>query len=776
MRRTSLRLVIVGVLMTTPVLCRADDVPAEQVLHVAVARADRTWERVTTLHPELSSREIFTGALAWCEADVHLDRLQRLFEVAARMQDRDEESRGYGNFHWRWREGAVLDYNAVEFSMQAATLVWIRHRDRLAPGARAELAEILRYAVEGCLRHRVPPSYTNIALMNASNLVLLGEALDLPDAAEEGYRRLEDVCVITWEGGVHEYCSPTYYGVDLEDLAILTAFCRREEGRRQAQALLDLLWQDIALNWFHPAERLAGARSRDYDYLHGLGYLDTHMWPAGWLEGDPTGNIYTVVAPTSPPDDLLALSRTHLPRLVRQRWGTALPETRTHYMLADVTLSCSGAGYGRTDMPLTVDLPGSRYRVRGYFIADGRRDPYGKKRIPAGPHEKALHLAPLFCGAQRTTDALGLVIYRPGDLPPDPPTLESHFVLPMDVDAAWIGERSVALTDRAAFAEPLEPGDALVLRCGTAAIGLRVPWARGLDGGGARVALVYDGNEYGAMRLTVAHHSFWGIQRADSNPGAAFWVRVGGGLADDAAFEAWRADFASAQVHTDVTDDLLRIEVAGTEGPVAVATAPPFLGCGEIVPAPDDALLELDGKDIGRALLANLEVIRRYEQRKAAGDNAIQVLAEGWYFEAESGALVPAMRVGEDEDASGGAFIWMPGKAGERTSGYGSATWQIDIPEAGDYYLWGRVLAPTPSDDSFYLRVFTATGEPVGRSDWHTGVHENWEWVPVTLAKSTEPAALPLPAGRVGIELSVREDGTKIDRLFLTPYMDQEPK
>jgi hypothetical protein len=95
------------------------------------------------------------------------------------------------------------------------------------------------------------------------------------------------------------------------------------------------------------------------------------------------------------------------------------------------------------DLPLGVDFANpDRQAVRGYFIPDARRDPYGKKKIPAGGgHDKTLHLRPFWAGIQRQTDALGLVIYRDRDYPANPPSLESHFVFPLDVDEIRAGDR-----------------------------------------------------------------------------------------------------------------------------------------------------------------------------------------------------------------------------------------------------------------------------------------------------------------------------------------------
>lgn len=88
------------------------------VVRYAAACTDGTWKRVAGPAPNLSSRELFTSALALAEAGRDLDRLETLFDLGARMQDRDPESRGYGNFRWSWSHERVLDYNAVEFCMQ----------------------------------------------------------------------------------------------------------------------------------------------------------------------------------------------------------------------------------------------------------------------------------------------------------------------------------------------------------------------------------------------------------------------------------------------------------------------------------------------------------------------------------------------------------------------------------------------------------------------------------------------------------------------------------
>jgi len=755
--------------------------PRDEIVRAAAEMAERTWRAANQQPPAVASRDLFGAALAWYEAKTHLDRIEPVLDLAAQMQDRNPQSRTYGNFRWSWQHEGVWDANAVDFCMQTGALLWIRHRHALPPAAREKLRGILELAIHGLLGHRVPETYSNIALMNAGDLILLGEAMDHPAAAAEGYARLDRYLLATWECGTHEYCSPTYYGVDLDDLVLIEAFAQNERGRQQARVLLEYFWTDIALNWFPPAQKLGGARSRDYDYLRGLGFLDQQMTANGWLPAGERNRVASIVnafARWRPPARMKAMSETRFPRLVQQIWGFEPAESRTHYLCSDVTLSAAGAGYRTMDLPLCADLPGSRECVRCYFLPDGRHDPYGKVKIQESQaHAKTLHLTPFWAAAQRRGDALGLALYRAKDVPAGTGTLESHFVMPLDVDGFWIGGRRLAAAKDKPWEIPLNPGQPLVLRKGTAAVGVRLPWARGLDGKDASAAFVFDGNPYGAVRLTVAHHAGARPDAAAARAGAAFWIRIGSGLADAAAFEKWSREFAAARQEVEAAGERVRVSVAGADGTVAVgadaAKSAPF----GLEPPPPRALLAVDGDDVGRRLLQDLEPIRTWRRNTSASTPVVISGTEGVYFEAEGGRMISPMTVGEDAGASGGWYIWMPARPGEKgSSAIGAATWQLQVAAAGKYYLWGRVQAPTPENDSFYVRAFTEEGEVLSRTDWPTGVRQAWQWIPLAIGGGRAPTALDWQAGMVNLQLRVREAGTRMDRLFVTPRADDRPR
>ena len=341
--------------------------------------------------------------------------------------------------------------------------------------------------------------------------------------------------------------------------------------------------------------------------LRGLGGLDQNLILAGILDEPLPLNIdmiFSAQVKLSPGEEIRTLS-SQFPRTVRESWGEKWYQARTHYVLPDVTLSSSAAAYGgRMDMPMTVDLPGDRNSVRGYFIADGRNDPYGKIPLPAGPHKKAFHLDPFWTAAQRGGDALGLAIYRKQDIPDIATTLVSNFVLPLDVDAVWAGEQKVDFVKGTSNSVPVKPGEAVVLRKGEAVVGLRVPWSRGLDGNAAQIFLVNDGNAFGALRLAVKQVAagqkpvFAGI-----NAGAAFWVRIGNGIKTDEEFLAWRKQFAEAAAKAETEPDGVQLEVAGADGPVSVNAKVPWSEPAKLEPAPTRAVLEVNSMDVGAKIL-----------------------------------------------------------------------------------------------------------------------------------------------------------------------------
>ena len=176
----------------------------------------------------MRSRDLFNYALLCC-ATGEYTRLESLFNTAREMQRSD------GHFWWFWGDrrkgGRGCDRNAVEFCTRAAGPLYLWGSDFINDPLRNTLREILDLAGEACLRRRVPRTNTNIALMNAMNLMLLGGGLGREELVLEGCKRFDQFCIYTWEWGIHEFCSPTYTPVHLECLGLIERFCR--DAQRQ---------------------------------------------------------------------------------------------------------------------------------------------------------------------------------------------------------------------------------------------------------------------------------------------------------------------------------------------------------------------------------------------------------------------------------------------------------------------------------------------------------------------------------------------------------------
>jgi hypothetical protein len=130
-------------------------------------------------------------------------------------------------------------------------------------------------------------------------------------------------------------------------------------------------------------------------------------------------------------------------------------------------------------------------------------------------------------------------------------------------------------------------------------------------------------------------------------------------------------------------------------------------------------------------------------------------------FEAESGSIVSPMAVASDPSASGGRFIV------SSTDDSGSATFAVDVPAAGEYVVWCRVLSPDNSTDSFYVSVDGGTEdiyETAGGAWTNT-----WQWTAVSGRNGgVNPRTFQISAGRHNLVFRGREQGTALDQILVT--------
>ena len=184
----------------------------------------REWPKIESPTPNVGSREIMDFILeagGGTDSAQYGPQIEQAFSDLERMQDRDPDSKTYGNFCWYWHETKPGDRNAVEFVTQQAVLLRLQFARNLSPAAQGSLDQMLRLVVEGIHRQKVDVGYTNIFLMKSWNLMALGQALGNPALSQEGDTMLDQWMTYTARNGIREYLSPTYYGADLDSLGLM---------------------------------------------------------------------------------------------------------------------------------------------------------------------------------------------------------------------------------------------------------------------------------------------------------------------------------------------------------------------------------------------------------------------------------------------------------------------------------------------------------------------------------------------------------------------------
>jgi len=577
----------------------------------ATAGYDRAWERYQQREPNSGARDLYGFFLTVVAHNWRPEQWAAIVALVEELHDRDPASPTYGNYRWYWRESKPNDRNALEFSMQSASLAWAAYRDRLPAEARQALAGAFALSAEGLVRHKVDVSYTNIFLMRIANSILIGETTGRPELVARGRAWFDEWFAYTRANGIHEFSSPTYYGTDLTDLGALANFSQTPAVRAQAVAALRLFWTDIAANWFEPYRGIAGAHSRDYGFLTGHGYLDQQLMRAGWLDAKTSGEMHPAIDDLTfwnPPADLHTAVPPP-PRTVIQRWGPQPWEHATHYIGRHFTLGTAGAGYGAQDKVLALTLDGGPKMALVNFTLDYHQDPYGQTQLAtADGHSKLTHLLPFVTSVQRGPEALLLAAYDPatarnpigGKSPIAYHGIGATLVLPAAAEL-WDARGPLAAGETVA----LPANSPLFLRYHDTAAALAFVLARTDTGQPATVSVVCDGAKVGAARLTAVLAG--GTPRGRSL--AAVWVRAAEGIADNESFAKFRADFlrASERTKVDLVGDTLDVSVAGLAAPLRLSAdiaREKRLAAEGAEPAPPSGILVVNGHDLGAALLA----------------------------------------------------------------------------------------------------------------------------------------------------------------------------
>ena len=165
----------------------------------------------------------------------------------------------------------------------------------------------------------------------------------------------------------------------------------------------------------------------------------------------------------------------------------------------------------------------------------------------------------------------------------------------------------------------------------------------------------------------------------------------------------------------------------------------------QIVPQPYQGVLEVDGKELGRPLLAAVQPLCSFPPN--SGPLACVTVSPGKpaYWEAESGLILPGMEVIDDASASGRCCVGQAHSDLGEPSGLCALARSVEKP--GRYWLWARVRSGDDKHGKFELRVTGEEGAVIRPSDWLLRSPGAWQWKPLQIGGKTSPVSLDLPKG-----------------------------
>jgi hypothetical protein len=474
------------------------------------AAVDSFQKSVARPNPTPPVRDLTNGALAVLALGRPAENAESLMRMAFGLQDMTA-----GTVPWQMGHPEINDANAIEFACQAVGPMLLHYGRSLSPAFKEEMRPHIRAAFTAMRNHKVAVSYTNIFLMKTVNLMLMGEVIGDAEAASEGYSMLDQWIEYTEQNGIHEFDSPTYYSVDLNSLNMGYRFAARPETRAKFQAILDYFWTDIAANWFAGRQDLAGAHSRDYDFLTGNGRLLLHTWLDGLrdmpytekLDMETVYVLENIVADGyRPPAKILALAETP-ERVVVSRWDANPDRIRYTYITPAFAIGHAKGDYNAQDKMISIELTSEKQLFPAITVApDATDQPYGKlKAKDRSGHSKPTHL-PLHPQAVQEKGMLRAVL----NLDKLTPEVATHIVLPAKADRIVL-DGEVIQADQP-FEKTGGPASVVGVREGNAAIAIRIFHS---DGGKPRFVLKADreGLRWGAARYTVYHRAANGHAR-----------------------------------------------------------------------------------------------------------------------------------------------------------------------------------------------------------------------------------------------------------------------
>ncbi|MEO0334535.1 MAG: T9SS type A sorting domain-containing protein, partial [Bacteroidota bacterium] len=118
-----------------------------------------------------------------------------------------------------------------------------------------------------------------------------------------------------------------------------------------------------------------------------------------------------------------------------------------------------------------------------------------------------------------------------------------------------------------------------------------------------------------------------------------------------------------------------------------------------------------------------------------------------------------------DGQASNGQYMMVPDNNNQNANSSLTGPhldYSVNIAQSGKHYLWVRMIAPNPGDDSCIPAI---DGSSLGV--WHTGTSADWTWKKYEIFN--------LDTGNRTLSIYMREDGIQLDKIILTDDAEYRP-
>lgn len=494
-------------------------------------RVDQLWEQVNASDVGFDTAQYFEFLLEACE----LGWDQKYINVTLKrfIETQIQSGPDLGKVP-RYVGGDYSDVNNIEFALELAGPALIKYYPSWSDENKALFDDFVDKALYASWNHdNVAVWYSNIYIMRAWNMVAFGENLSSgrtwgashrltpPQIAQKGYQMLKafhDRMLLT---GIHEHNSPTYTGVQAENIGYLAKYTKDAASRERAIRCKNYLSAMIFANYFVPGKVSSGAMSRCYYRGSSGGKIDQL---AGGLIMGYGMYWYNQLAAWTPSQTDRQIGSTY-PRLVAYTFG---PDKGTdedgkefyemnamNYIDKKFSISSGGHHYtgNGTEKNVSVVVAGDAHRSINNFAhyMEGRNDPFGKMPYNGGHVWTCFRDA--YARSQHDNELVFLQAGNGRDMPGGASNLRSHVLVPGNyVDEMWVGNERIAdwfAMEGNEYRLSPSSGYTFFARIEDIVVSVRYLFTFGTDGSKCTPVLVYDSNNsnfvYGtSLRLTTS--------------------------------------------------------------------------------------------------------------------------------------------------------------------------------------------------------------------------------------------------------------------------------